>query len=602
MADFQQQSRMRKLICIGLIGILFFVSIGLRRVLLEPTAESLEIREQSLGEVELTGSAVRLMLTGSRGFAVCGLWVAANEKQKKHEWNKLELLVNSIIKLQPHFIEPWLYQSWNLAYNVSVESDRVKDKYFYVSRGIELIAEGERRNKDNPDLRQNIGFYYQNKLGMSDENNYFRSLFQMSVIDPRERDPKRFVRNADGKTVIDQEQFLDFCQKHPTLVRRLNDKLGYNTPDKIVEFLKDNQRIPSLFDEDADTKGEQTPKKPLGKGFPILPPPSRIDKREISNADVLNDDFDNFKASRAWMTYSQEPYEDPNLRRPARRPALEIWLGYPARAQAYYAERIEQSGWFDEDGWKVPDDWFGRPVVLGADRFWAGDEWRRAFEMYEDHGTRHGIYKTPEQIASMSQDDRREYEYKQRLTNFNHFYYRSEVEKNRDAVQARKLFYLADRARSTPRKAVALYRNPAAFGPPESWWGKQPTGWKKILLEHEQFRRDMFIQEESYEAELKYLELERQLSEGLHEQLKWVAVLGASPPPSGGWASSTGLFAPAALLAADVSVPFPGPLEGNDSAGQPIISRETKEMVSRRIQSLTPKRPPQGGASSASEK
>ena len=70
---------------------------------------------------------------------------------------------------------------------------------------------------------------------------------------------------------------------------------------------------------------------------------------------VLPDYFDNFLASREWMTYAQDPYEEarraskepgaakrtiPNAGAP-RKPALLIFLGYPARSQAYYAERLE---------------------------------------------------------------------------------------------------------------------------------------------------------------------------------------------------------------------------------------------------------------------
>ena len=89
----------------------------------------------------------------TRGLVETVLWQIAIDKQMKHEWNQLEFFVRSLTKLQPHFLTPWLFQSWNLAYNVSVESDRVRDKYFYISRGIELLAQGERRNHNNPDMR-----------------------------------------------------------------------------------------------------------------------------------------------------------------------------------------------------------------------------------------------------------------------------------------------------------------------------------------------------------------------------------------------------------------------------------------------------------------
>src|SRR5687767_2175084 len=120
----QQQSLQRKLIYIGLILALFTVAGIFRKYGVEAQASQLALREQDRSDVQLTDAAVRLSLTGSRGVAVCVLWAYAIDKQKKNQWNELELLVRSVTKLQPHFITPWLFQSWNLAYNVSVESDR----------------------------------------------------------------------------------------------------------------------------------------------------------------------------------------------------------------------------------------------------------------------------------------------------------------------------------------------------------------------------------------------------------------------------------------------------------------------------------------------
>src|SRR5262245_20486218 len=128
-SPFQQQSLRRKLVYIGLIVVLFTVSFVFRANFVEAKADELALREQNRGDVELTGSAVRLMLTGSRGLVVCVLWNTAMEKQKRNQWNELELIVRSITKLQPHFIQPWLHQSWNLAYNVSVDCHDLRDMY-----------------------------------------------------------------------------------------------------------------------------------------------------------------------------------------------------------------------------------------------------------------------------------------------------------------------------------------------------------------------------------------------------------------------------------------------------------------------------------------
>src|SRR5206468_2417440 len=98
-SPFQQQSLRRKLIYIVIILVLSFATYLVRQSEvfgIDKQARDLELREQDRGEVGLTGSALRLTLLGSRGLVVCSLWVAATEKQKKHEWNELELIVDSL--------------------------------------------------------------------------------------------------------------------------------------------------------------------------------------------------------------------------------------------------------------------------------------------------------------------------------------------------------------------------------------------------------------------------------------------------------------------------------------------------------------------------
>src|SRR5579885_1356598 len=113
-SNFQQQARQRKLVYAALILVLFTAAWAWRRYSVDVQAAELAIREQSRGEVELSGAVVRLGLTGSRGLVTCLLWREAQDQQKKNQWNELEVTVRSVAKLQPHFITPWLFQSWNL--------------------------------------------------------------------------------------------------------------------------------------------------------------------------------------------------------------------------------------------------------------------------------------------------------------------------------------------------------------------------------------------------------------------------------------------------------------------------------------------------------
>jgi hypothetical protein len=401
-------------------------------------AQQLGLREQDRGEVELGGSFIRLALTGSRGLVVCGGWMYLTEAQKKNQWSEVEVAVQNLTKLQPHYIQPWLFQTWNLAYNVSVECDRIRDKYYFMTRGIQVLAEGERQNRNNPDMRFAIGFYYQHKICQSDESNTLRSLFQMSCTDPIKRNPA-LLRRPDGQVYLDR--FEHFCKHHPHLVRRLREKLGLNTPEEIVRFLDENQRVPSLYRErkDTDIGGEGSPLRPPAERFPVLPPPLHsadrrmpepqrpYDPNELTYDDVArfgveklgDDSFDAYAVSRAWYAYAQEPLPDPDKlpgrskpitnrlsQRLNRQMATCIFRTYPPRAQSFVAEWLEKEGWFDQ-GWEI-SDWFkdaegnDRPVVVGNSK-WAAEAWKKAHEMWLRTGQENGLLLTKEQEQELEE-------------------------------------------------------------------------------------------------------------------------------------------------------------------------------------------------------
>src|SRR5581483_11750418 len=119
--------------------------------------------------------------------------------------------------------------------------------------------EGERRIKNDPDLRNHMAWYYQNKFGLSDENNTFRSLFQLACIDPKLRDPLRFRKRVNNEWQFDLKKFEDFCREQPQLVKRLRDKLRAKTPELVVEFLDENRRIPNRFEEGPEGQSGPQP-------------------------------------------------------------------------------------------------------------------------------------------------------------------------------------------------------------------------------------------------------------------------------------------------------------------------------------------------------
>ncbi len=361
----------------------------------------------------------------------------------------MEVNTRALTKLQPHFVGPWLFHSWNLSYNVSVEADRVADKYFFISRGIQLVAQGERQNRFHPDLRWTVGWYAQNKLCSSDETNTLRSLFQLSCIPPNERDPARFWVVRNGRQEINYEQFEDFCRKHPQLVRRLKEgmrrelmvdqrrQFTVQTPEALVQFLADNKRVPALYkvapgdtpvgnwqakqDDELLTSEER---------FPVLPPamdqwdktratkwpPVEMQDGVLGDPREIHDEDDPYCVARSWYIFAQEPIPDPDDLPGTTKPIVDrahqrkprwistvIFRGYPALGQLFTSERLEEEGWFDRSGWEIPDwfaDWNGKfhdntDATVGTGRAWAQDAWRRAYDYWQQHGERNHLLFPP---------------------------------------------------------------------------------------------------------------------------------------------------------------------------------------------------------------
>ncbi|HEY7424374.1 MAG TPA: hypothetical protein VH682_09120 [Gemmataceae bacterium] len=689
-SPFQQQALRRKLIYAALIIVLFtvafiwrkadFKAFGMDVWGVNKQAEQLAIREESRGEVDLIGAVVRLSTMGLRGVATCVMWIDAMDAQKKNQWNELEIRVRSLTKLQPHFITPWIFQSWNLAYNVSVESDRVSDKYFYISRGIGLLAEGERQNRDNPDMRWSIGFFLQHKIGQSDETNTLRSLSQLSMIPPNERDPGRFWKaieaSEEEKTRRERGQELnyqeleDFCKKHPQLVRRLREGIRRERRsdaqrqfrceriEEMVQFLTDNFRVPSLWQDRLPSspglwKEDADKLLPVADRFPALPPKHQArpeqqppDEMALTNESVLRDEDDVHQIARSWYSYSQEPIPAPDIlpgnSKPIKNPVYQrlpkhmttlIFRDHPAQAQRFTAERLSDEGWFDDSGWTIPD-WFGAqndrfsngPALVGGGRKWGLEAWQKTYELWRNFGEANHLllnaaeedvmleraksfaekYKLNEgspvpqlRAENLDRDTAQEYfawqfmkwyNYYRHISNFPHHYNRALVESREETVLGRKTFFEADalRLRNRDFRALQKYQEPNGL---RSWRDK-------VLLTNTEFRRDNFIQEQTFEVQIKYVDLYSRLGgSNFKAQAASMAFLPSQPAGAGvcpthllGWLNQMVLVADGKdkdgkeKFRANWGNPLlGGPFDGYDDKGVALIEDHSRDTVLRRM-------------------
>jgi hypothetical protein len=676
-SPFQQQALQRKFLYGALILVLFTAAWVWRRYSIDPQAFDLAIREQHRGEVELVGAVIRQSLIGSRGFVTCYLWVTMQNQQKRNQWNELEISARALAKLQPHYVQPWLFQSWNLSYNVSVEADRVSDRYFFITRGIQLLGEGERRNHFDPDLRWHMGFFLEHKICQSDDSNTLRSLMQLSSIPPNKRDPARFRTMKNGRLEMNMPEFEKFCQEHPHLVRRLKDgvmrqmladirrQFVCETPEAVVKFLEDNYRVPSVYEDVPrapldgwQEKDDKLKAEPLER-FPVLPPPPDTWSRQPASKDILSkdvidftqpirDEDNGFSISRSWFLYSLEPVPEPGptpgsskpitdrrrQRRPRRMMAL-LFRQYPAIAQQYCAETLQEEGWYDNSGYDIvgwfhypgkPEDCFsdGKTARVGTERSWSEEAWKRARDYWQRHGEENHVkfpdeaekantlaaanrflekhklpYMSIPQIRpeSLSESDRQdyekymfmlEYEKMRQTSNYAHHWAQALVESKPEAVRARKQFHEAKRLylQSNNQAALDAYQHPDGI-----------EAWKKILLENKDFRQDSTTQEYTFEVQLRYLRLLNRLS-GKSEDRE-VARMALLPLSTGGGAAPIGLalWLPPIIKDTWKAPLFGGPFDELDDEGMPLIPDQTRQLVydrlfpGQRVRAPTPKPP-----------
>ena len=183
------------------------------------------LAQAELGEIDPASEAMKLSTLGLRGVAANILWAQANHYKKVEDWDKVEVAVNQIIRLQPNFLNVWDFQAHNLSYNISTEFDDYRMRYQWVKKGIEFLILGTHYNREEPGLLNQIGWFMGQKVGRSDEQKEFRRIF---------RDDKDFHETFRRNGIeVDQQQALGPDAKPDNwLVARL----WYNAATDAVTF------------------------------------------------------------------------------------------------------------------------------------------------------------------------------------------------------------------------------------------------------------------------------------------------------------------------------------------------------------------------------
>lgn len=236
-------SRLKKILLVILAAIGWF---GAGRV-----QHSLNIERDELG---LTRAAVlenappmlaftTVALGGFRGLISNFLWMRANDLQQDDKFFEAAQLADWITKLEPTFASVWVFQGWNMAYNISVKFKENKpadetgpadysDRWRWVRNGIELMRDGGLRyNPNSIDLYRELAWQFQHKMGanLDDANMFYKREWAAEMIPFFGENGTNYAHILSPQTEEDKTNAAVLINKYkldPQFIKWIDDKYG----------------------------------------------------------------------------------------------------------------------------------------------------------------------------------------------------------------------------------------------------------------------------------------------------------------------------------------------------------------------------------------
>ncbi|MEM7623021.1 MAG: hypothetical protein AAF235_07430 [Planctomycetota bacterium] len=121
--------------------------------------------------------ALGIAMGAFRGLFVNFLWMRANSLKEEGLFHESIELAKVITKLQPRFPRVWVFHAWNLAYNVSVETQTPGERWQWVQSGVRLLRdEGIPANPNDMFMHKELSWIFLHKIGgyTDDSNRYYK--------------------------------------------------------------------------------------------------------------------------------------------------------------------------------------------------------------------------------------------------------------------------------------------------------------------------------------------------------------------------------------------------------------------------------------------
>lgn len=167
-------------------------------------------------------------LGGFRGLISNLLWIRANDLQNDDKFFEAAQLADWITKLEPTFTQVWVFQGWNMAYNISVKFKDFPDRWRWVENGIELLRdEGLRYNPNDILIHRELAWFFQHKMGanLDDANMFYKSQWALEMAPFFGPNGTNFTEllspQSTNAAVLREKYKID-----PVFAKVVNDKYG----------------------------------------------------------------------------------------------------------------------------------------------------------------------------------------------------------------------------------------------------------------------------------------------------------------------------------------------------------------------------------------
>lgn len=190
-----------------------------------------------------------------RGIFVNALWMRANDMKEAGKFYDAVDLARAITRLQPRFPRVWIFHAWNLAYNISVQTQTREERWNWVNQGLAILRdEGIPANPNDMLMHKELAWIYLHKIqGYTDDANpYYKRMIAREwtvvlgepprlsgIARSREKSIDAFATWMQGyaDAALSLEDLYRETPAARTLVERIQSDLQLNFDTK------DNRRI-----------------------------------------------------------------------------------------------------------------------------------------------------------------------------------------------------------------------------------------------------------------------------------------------------------------------------------------------------------------------